>query len=120
MEAPECPASEWPHCLGRDEPVVGTDPPTQFPSFAHLGGLVTTCSPYTSREKLKCPFALRKKKKKRPELQFLLLLGVCALPITASLVQVCCFFSPELSRQPLTCLPDALPDSASDGPLHRP
>ena len=70
MEAPECPASEWPHCLGRDEPVVGTDSPTQFPSFAHLGGLVTTCSPYTSREKLKCPFALRKKKKKDQSFNF--------------------------------------------------
>lgn len=64
MDAPECPASEWPQCLGRDEPVVGTDSPTQFPSFVRLGGLVTTCSPYTSKEKLKCPFALRGKKKK--------------------------------------------------------
>lgn len=79
MEAPECPASEWPHCLGRDEPVVGTDPPTQFPSFAHLGGLVTTCSPYTSREKLKCPFALRKKKKKKTRASISFAIGrLCA------------------------------------------
>ena len=60
MDAPECPASEWPHCLGRDELVVGSDASIQVPSFASLGGLVITCSPYTSREKLKCPFALRK------------------------------------------------------------
>ena len=70
MDALECPASEWPQCLGRDEPVVGTDSPTQFPSFVRLGGLVTTCSPYTSKEKLKCPFALRGKKKKDQSFSF--------------------------------------------------